>query len=364
METERRLASVREVKEIWPIEKADAIEVAVIDGWECVVKKSDNFKVGDKVVYIEVDSIVPEKPEFEFLRERKFRVRTIKLRGQVSQGLVLPISYLGEGKFKLDQDVTKLMGITKYDPELQAELKVKAPEPKSKVVKYLIKYKWFRKLRKKFVAPAYTRFPEWISKTNETRIQNLYRKFEYFRTSGEKFIATEKLDGQSGTFAMEKKHTYLFSRNLGVSKRGSSNYARVFKSHNIEDFLRSLKEHHKATRVFIQGEICGPGIQKNKYQLKELKYFVFNIFVDGKRLSYKDTREELTRNEVFLDMVPVAAEDLVFPETIKELVEMSKGQSQLLPRRREGLVIRTKEYTFSFKVINPDFLLEIEKKAK
>lgn len=84
----RKLASVRKISEIRPILKADAIEVALIDGWECVVKKSENFKVGDLVVYIEVDSIMPERPEFEFLRDRKFRVKTIRLRNQISQGYV------------------------------------------------------------------------------------------------------------------------------------------------------------------------------------------------------------------------------------------------------------------------------------
>lgn len=89
----RQLATVREVSAIRPIEGADKIEVAQVDGWECVVQKGE-FKVGDPIIYIEVDSVLPERPEFEFMRNRKFRVRTIKLRGQVSQGLVLPLSTL------------------------------------------------------------------------------------------------------------------------------------------------------------------------------------------------------------------------------------------------------------------------------
>jgi len=89
----RKLASIRQIANIRPIPGADRIVVAQVDGWECVVQK-DEFHVGDHVVYVEVDSVMPERPEFEFLRDRKFRVRTIKLRGQVSQGLVLPLSIL------------------------------------------------------------------------------------------------------------------------------------------------------------------------------------------------------------------------------------------------------------------------------
>lgn len=92
----RHLATIREIASLRPIEGADRIEVAQVDGWECVVQKGE-FHVGEHIVYIEVDSIVPERPEFEFLRDRKFRVRTIKLRGQVSQGLVLPLSILPNG---------------------------------------------------------------------------------------------------------------------------------------------------------------------------------------------------------------------------------------------------------------------------
>ena len=94
----RKLASVRMVSDLRPIQGADRIEVARVDGWECVVKKGE-FSIGEQIVYIEIDSILPERPEFEFLRDRKFRVRTIKLRGQVSQGLVLPLSVLPDGKY-------------------------------------------------------------------------------------------------------------------------------------------------------------------------------------------------------------------------------------------------------------------------
>ena len=112
----RQLATIRQISDIRPIPGADRIVVAQVDGWECVVQK-DEFHVGDTIVYVEVDSIVPERPEFEFLRDRKFRVRTIKLRGQVSQGLVLPLTILPEGNYPMGCDVTSILGIKKHDPE-------------------------------------------------------------------------------------------------------------------------------------------------------------------------------------------------------------------------------------------------------
>ena len=136
----RKLASIREISAIHPIPGADRIEVAQVDGWECVVQKGE-FQVGQHIVYVEVDSIVPDVPEFEFLRPRKFRVRTIKLRGQVSQGLVLPLSILPDGApCDLGDDVTEVLHITKYDPEAQQEaMLTKQPkQPTNPIVKYLM----------------------------------------------------------------------------------------------------------------------------------------------------------------------------------------------------------------------------------
>ena len=117
---------------------------SIVDGWECVIAKKDNFKIGDTIIYIEVDSIVPEKPEFEFLRPRKFRVRTIKLRGQVSQGLVLPLSYLSGKKYKIGDDVTEELGIEKYDPQAEQERKETERKKKPWYIKFMFRFKWFR----------------------------------------------------------------------------------------------------------------------------------------------------------------------------------------------------------------------------
>ena len=192
----RKLATIREIASLRPIPGADKIEVAQVDEWECVVRKGE-FREGERIIYIEVDSVVPERPEFEFLRDRKFRVRTIKLRGQVSQGLVLPLSILKDGwRYDLGEDVTDILGIIKYDPQAQQEAQLLTKQPKqtqNPFAKFMMRFKWYRK----FFVKSKRRggFPDWIAKTDETRIQNMMTLFETESKRGTPFSVTEKMDG-------------------------------------------------------------------------------------------------------------------------------------------------------------------------
>jgi hypothetical protein len=229
----RKLASIQKILNIEPIPGADAIEKATVLGWECVIAKRDNFKIGDLVVYIEVDSIVPEKPEFEFLRDRKFRVRTIKLRKQVSQGLVLPLSILPKGNYNEDDDATEVIGVKKYDPQADAEQKLmeqKLATSNNKIHKFFSRYPWYRKL---FFKPKKGGFPKFIKKTDEDRIQLFPGICE--REKDTIFSVTEKIDGQSGTYFLVKnpkrfpflKQKYTFgvcSRNIHLTKPDNSSY--------------------------------------------------------------------------------------------------------------------------------------------
>jgi len=360
IKSERKLATIREVLEIRPIDGADMIEVAVIDGWECVVKKDENFKVGDKVIYIEIDSILPEKPEFEFLRPRSFRIRTIKLRKQISQGLVLPLSYLGENKkYKLDDDVTEELGIMKYDPELVIEREVRLPKPRNKFEKWLMKFEWYRNWKKRKILKSRVYFPGWIVKTDETRIQNLVKLFHEHQAKGTKFVVTEKIDGQSFTaYIDDKDFVGICSRNLGLSKTEDSNYSKMYKKYDLENVLPRIKKSLGAKTVVLQGEIAGPGVQGNKYKLEELECFIFNVITNEKKIPLMDVETLLQENN--LKQVPILETGYTLPETIKEVVDKSKGKSVLYNRKREGLVIRSEDYQISFKVINPEFLLEEE----
>lgn len=356
----RKLATIREIASIRPIPGADKIEVAQVDGWECVVKK-DEFQPGQHIVYVEVDSVMPERPEYEFLRDRKFRVRTIKLRGQVSQGLVLPLSVLPNGApTDLGYDVTDILGITKYDPQAQQEAQLLTRQPKAPtnpIVKFLMRFRWYRKL---FMKPKRKGgFPDWIVKTDETRIQNLPELFIAERNKGTKFSVTEKMDGQSVTYYLHKlsKRKYEFgvcSRNIHLGTPDSSSYWTIARKYNIENVLKQLIGDYQT--IVLQGEICGNGIQGNKYHISDYDLLVFNLIYPDHKCC---TEEIAVLVEPFgLKTVPIVDCDKTLPSTIKELVEYSKGKSTVRKEQnREGVVMRNAQKNISFKVINPDFLL-------
>jgi len=355
----RQLATIRTVVSTRPIQGADRIEVAQVDGWECVVKKGE-FEVGQHIVYVEVDSVMPERPEFEFLRDRKFRVRTIKLRGQVSQGLVLPLDILPAGNYKLGDDVTELLGVTKYDPQAQQEALLLTKQPKTPtnpVVKFLMRFKWYRKL---FMKPKRKGgFPDWIVKTDETRIQNLTTLFDIERKKSTLFSVTEKVDGQSATYFLQKisRRKYEFgvcSRNIRLGTPDNSSYWTIARKYNIENVLKQLIGEYQT--IVLQGEICGDGIQGNKYHISGYDFFAFNLIYPDHKCTTAEIKETLA--PFGIKSVPIVEEGKALPETIAELVEYSKGKSVVRKeQKREGVVMRNVQNNISFKVINPDFLL-------
>lgn len=355
----RQLATIRTVASTRPIQGADRIEVAQVDGWECVVKKGE-FEVGQHIVYVEVDSVMPERPEFEFLRDRKFRVRTIKLRGQVSQGLVLPLDILPAGNYKLGDDVTELLGVTKYDPQAQQEALLLTKQPKTPanpIAKFLMRFKWYRRL---FIKPKRKGgFPDWIVKTDETRIQNLTTLFDIESKKGTPFSVTEKVDGQSATYFLQKisRRKYEFgvcSRNIRLGMPDNSSYWTIARKYDIENVLKKLIGEYKT--IVLQGEICGDGIQGNKYRISGYDLFAFNLIYPDHKCTTAEIREVLA--PFGIKSVPIVEEGKVLPETIAELVEYSKGKSVVRKeQKREGVVMRNVQSGISFKVINPDFLL-------
>lgn len=355
----RQLATIRTIASTRPIQGADRIEVAQVDGWECVVKKGE-FEVGQHIVYVEVDSVMPERPEFEFLRDRKFRVRTIKLRGQVSQGLVLPLDILPAGNYKLGDNVTELLGVTKYDPQAQQEALLLTKQPKTPtnpVVKFLMRFKWYRRM---FMKPKRKGgFPDWVVKTDETRIQNLTTLFDIERKKGTLFSVTEKVDGQSATYFLQKisRRKYEFgvcSRNIRLGTPDNSSYWTIARKYDIENVLKKLIGEYQT--IVLQGEICGDGIQGNKYHISGYDLFAFNLIYPDHKCTTAEIKETLA--PFGIKSVPIVEEGKALPETIAELVEYSKGKSVVRKeQKREGVVMRNVQNNISFKVINPDFLL-------
>lgn len=351
----RTLASIQEVNTVEPIPNADAIERIRVLGWWIVTKKGE-FRVGDRVVYCEIDSLLPERPEFEFLRPSSFkpavvdpatgetisagfRIKTIKLRGQVSQGICFPLSFLPAGTpLEVGTDVTETLGVRKWDPPLPVGLNGRA--------KGL--------------------FPGFLKKTDETRVQLLEEVLS--RHEGKAFAVTEKLDGTSFTAFIREGEFGICSRNLQVDLADSeSTFVRVTQSLEIETKLRAAHDR-MGIDLAIQGEMIGPGIQKNKYGLPAVQLRFFNVYdiSNGAFFNHHAMLHLLT--ELELDGVPDLGV-LTLNHTVDEMVALAEGTSMLNRQvQREGIVLRplieqdepVLNGRLSFKVINPKFLLKYD----
>lgn len=351
----RKLVTIRTVAALNPIENADAIECAVVDGWEVVVKKGE-VSVGEKVVFFEIDCLLPASdPRFAFLYKGKdlIRLRTIKLRGQVSQGLVLPLRLFPELPVDSEDGLEELLGITKY--EIPDSSNVRGCSPAST-------------------------FPHFIPKTDEERIQNIYNKWqskyaevEFVRsvkldgssitiaTTGEERFRIEKLEEENYPFSCETHQTLVASRNQTLRYDETSHFWKgakllVLKSEQI------WKEEGK--QYALQGELVGPGIQGNREGLTEYKVLLFRIYdiVERKFLDHEDFIDVCSTYK--MDMVPQLETVKPFQYSLKELLEMSRGKN-IIGKNIEGIVYKSVNKvdgeTLHFKVINNDYLLEKDK---
>jgi hypothetical protein len=377
----RKLASIQRILSIAPIPNADNLEVATVLGWHCVVLKGQ-FKAGDLVVYIECDAVLPNKPEFEFMRARHFKVKTIKLRGQISQGLVMPLSILPfwSGKpsdYQEDADVTESLEITKYEPELPKNLTGNKKSP------YRYKYSWlpdwFYKLSRKLLPSRFFKdhlcivsglsFPDWLVKTDETRVQLLQGLLDKYQ--GTHCYSTEKLDGSSITCYLKDDEFGVCSRNVDLKEEVGNTFWDTVRAMDIEAKMR--KYIPKWRNIALQGELIGEGIQGNKLKLKGQTIRFFNVFdIDNQEyMNYQDFIESV--EQLGLETVPVLFTDFVLGNNIDDLVILAQAKSVLCPSaEREGIVIRPLKETeelevargklvrnrVSFKAINPKFLLK------
>ena len=336
MENLRKLASIRKISDIQIIPGADMIELAIVDGWKVVVAKNVEHKVGDMVVYCEIDSFLPIKEEFEFLRKSSykkmsdgtegFRLRTIKLKGQVSQGLILPLKDLqlpNKDLLEVGMDVTNLLGISKYEPPIPAELSGK--------VKGL--------------------FPSFLRKTDEERIQNLSDEYENLKQH--KFYVTEKLDGSSATFYSKDGVFGVCSRNLELLETEGNTFWKVARELKLEEWLTSQDVNYS-----IQGELIGESIQGNPYKIKGQTVGFFNAFnIDTQEYLGLEEFEKLI-SSMGLKSVPILDREFTLPDTIDELLTYADEKSVLNSNfDREGVVIRSLDRKISFKVISNKFLL-------
>jgi len=343
---ERKLASIRVVSDIQPIEGADAIELATVDGWKVVVAKNVEHQIGNKVVYCEIDSFLPIEPEFEFLRkssfkkmgvEEGFRLKTVRLRNTLSQGLLIPLDDAIEvmkrrngevytEMLEIGMDVAELLGIQKYEPPIPAELAGK--------VKGL--------------------FPSFLRKTDEERVQNLKTEYEELKNSDKTFYVTEKLDGSSATFYIRDNVFGVCSRNLELAETEGNTFWKVARELDLENGMREFGGNFS-----LQGELVGPGIQGNPYKLNKPTVKFFNVFdIDMGEYLPLDKFKFIVEH-LGLETVPILDENFKLPGTIEELISYADGKSILNPNfDREGVVIRSLDRNISFKAISNKFLLK------
>jgi RNA ligase (TIGR02306 family) len=333
------------VLEILPIKGADVIELVKINGWQCVTKKNE-FKIGELGVFLEIDSIPPDEPLFSFLwtpknvgsksesftRPDKFRIRTMKLRGVLSQGLFLPLRAFGLDQVVEGQDLTEVLGIVKYEVPIAAIVGGVAQGP----------------------------FPSFVPKTDELRVQSAPQVLDEIR--GLPYAITLKYDGTSATFCVHPSdgEFHACSRNYSVHK-GKNVYWQIAQRLQIESKLREFYPY-----LALQGEICGPGIQKNHLEIKQTEFFVFNIydFKEGRYLNHDEARQILEKLE--LKAVETLERGESFNYDLDRLLESAQGKYPNTKNEREGIVIRplietTSEVLagrLSFKAISNQFLLK------
>lgn len=345
----RKLASIQRIWKIEPIEGADRIELAYVLGWQCVVNKGQ-FKPMDTAVYFEIDSFLPIRDEFEFMRSssyRKtdvmgegFRLRTMKFRGQFSQGLLLPISAFPEipEDIALGVDVTEILRVKKWEIEEKVTTG----------------------------GTVIGNLPLDVPHTDETRVQAEPDLIEDF--AGLEYYISTKMDGSSHSVSIDEEGFHVTGHNYEYKDDGKSAFYELVKRDGIEEKVRKYYEENGLHLLTIQGELCAPGIQKNRLKLSRPEWYVFTIRLDGKRLGLKKMQEIC--ESLNLQMVPIEEIGVDLPSkypTVEALLERADGD---YPKggKKEGIVIRPTEPVFnerisgalSMKVVSNKYLLKTE----
>ena len=378
----RALAYIQHVTNIRPIDGADNIEQCNVLGWNLICKKGE-FHEGDPCVYIEIDSKVPEREEFEFLRAKGFKVKTMKL-GKfncISQGLAMPQSAFKElAGLSEGTDVTDILGIKysvqednarKGNGDPNAKYKSMADRHqkifKKKWARWMMRRSWGRKVMFFFFGKKKDNprgFPTFVSKTDEERVENQPWRIG----DGKTYLATEKLDGTSCTYALERKgrnkfEFYVCSRNVRQQDEKQECYHDhniywdlAFK-YNIEQHLKDfLNQFPQLKWVCIQGEGVG-SVQGNPLKLTEDDLYVFN-FKESQTGRWSSMAGAGQVREWGMKWVPILGE-VQMPDTMEELKVLATGKSKVNPEvMREGIVYRSLDGSDSFKNVSREYLLK------
>ena len=331
--SERKLATIRRIAEIKDIDGADAIEAVRVDGWWVVAKKGE-FPVDSLAVYMEADSFVPteiapfltkaghEPKEFEGVKGE--RLRTVKLRGQLSQGLLLPISILPTTTIiEVGNDVTEILGILKWERPTSLQL----------------------------AGLAKGNFPSFLRKTDQERVQNIGIQLQYY--VNQTFEVTIKLDGSSCTIFSNGEEDGVCSRNLELKRDENNAFWKIALEYDIHKKIRAYGKN-----LAVQGELIAPNIQGNYEKVSRPEFYVFDIFdIDKQEYMLPDERQEFCK---ILNIPHVPTIDKAFPmvDNVDALLDMAEGTGMNKGVKREGLVFKHNNSEFSFKAISNSYLLK------
>ena len=335
----RKMATIRKIDSIREIPGADSIECCTLGGWNVVTRKGE-FTAGELAVYCEIDSWIPHEVA-PFLSRGNFprvynevkgeRLRTVSLRKQISQGLLLPLSTLTMVESELFEglDVSFPLGIVKYEAPVPAALQGE--------IKGM--------------------FPSRIPKTDQERVQNLSVELEEWKAAKLTWEVTEKLDGSSMTVYMIDGEVGVCSRNLDLKPNpDNSLWATAYRNEIDVKLIQSL------SNLAIQGELVGNGIQGNMYKMRDQEFYVYDIYdIDAGR--YFTPAQRVAYCKAWdIKHVPVFKSDFMLStETVADLLQMAEGKSvmgTIAGPEREGLVYKCNERQVSFKTVSNRFLLK------
>ena len=387
---QRELAYVVNIDAIEPIIGSDNCEAAIVGGWKIMIRKN-TFQVGDKAVYFEIDSKVPETEQYAFLSAKHYKVKTQKYTfgGKgcfISQGLLMSFDDFGWdiNKYEVGDFLTEILGV-KYsvaDDNKRKATVNKYARMKQRNAKLFDKYKWLNKLYNKkwgkkllflFLGNRHdakaSYWPDWVVKTDEERVQNLPQLFPPDNTE---WFVTEKIDGTSTTFTMKRKgrkkyEFYVCSRNVCFDKPDkqcfyeTNVYTEMAEKYDIESVLHCLLYGYDDDLAFvtIQGETYGKGVQQRDYHMNEVDFKAFNLIFGHKngyveRMNPREMTNWLDRFNI--PCVPILDEHFTLPETIDDMVAYADGNSVVDGDYREGVVLRTYDGVNSFKAVSNYYL--------
>ena len=347
----RKLASIQMVESVRKHPNADTLDLVQVKGWQ-VVSRMGEFKAGDKVVFFETDSFLPIRNEYEFLRKScfrstpylgdGFRLRTIRLRGELSQGLVMSLASVRilDPNIAIDTDLTDILEVKKWEPPIPTNLEGNMKGG----------------------------FPSFIKKTDQERIQNCYSEMSdlyVFRGEDLEWHMEEKMDGSSCTIYHYQGNVGICSHNVELNLDGENKTNNSFVMTAIrEGYLDALST--LGFDIAVQAELCGPGIQKNRYALKEHTLFIFDIWlIKDQCYALQDVKnfiiERLASAGANVHVVPYLGKR-TFRYFLTEALAEADGMSQVNPKSmREGIVFKSANLingqVVSFKAVSNQFLV-------